>query len=323
MNKIFLLLTFYLSILFIQSCKNDSNTITENTAKELSFEQAKEELPLYASFLTHFKERGYTFWDFHTYIQADKSNLPEKLMLIRHDVHHRDIASAYRAKVLEENIIGKNSATYYVMLDFYPETLEKNYSDKRADYLAHMQYLRNENVDVQAHTSPWDDYLAEFPETWWIDLPKDSLLLLKNKYYSITNDGMYYHIHAIENDTLNMAHVLEVLPKQIAKYNTMWEKELGLKVETVAAHGSSTAINHIIGNVLILNTEKVRKANLFILETNSPEVFLKLKFIHDNNRPLWIENPQDIEDGRYELLMHPQVWENPQKYRDLYWPKSE
>ena len=316
-NKFFYLFLF---TLFIFSCKNESKQINNSDFIELSYEQAELELPLYANFLKHFKERGYTFWDFHTYIQADKSALPEKLIVIRHDVHHRDIPSAYRAKVLEENIIG-TTGTYYVMLDFYPETLEKNYADKRADYLAVIQYLKNENVDVQPHTSPWDDYLAEFPETWWINLPKDSLMLLKNQFYTITKDELYYSIEIKGNDTLNINHVLSVLPNQIRKYNEMWKKETGLKVETVAVHGSSTPINHVINNVPIINVENVRKANLFVLETSSPEVFQKIKFIHDNNRPLWIENPQEIEDGQYELLMHPQVWENPQEYRDLYWKK--
>jgi hypothetical protein len=287
----------------------------------MSYEQASSELPLYANFLNHFKDRGYTFWDFHTYILADKSALPEKLIVLRHDVHHRDIPSAYRAKVIEEHIIGNNTATYYVMLDFYPETQEKGYQDKRDDYLTFMQYLKFESIDVQPHTSPWDDYLAEFPNTWWINLPEESLLVLKNEYYSVTKDNMYYTIEAKGTDTLNMAHILSVLPDQIRKYNEMWENELGLKVETVAAHGSSTPINHVINNVPILNVEEIRTAGLFVLETSSPEVFQKIKFIHDNNRPLWIENPQDIEDGQYELLMHPQVWENPQEYRDLYWKK--
>ncbi|MBN2238100.1 MAG: hypothetical protein JW729_11105 [Bacteroidales bacterium] len=311
------------SVLVIYSCQNESNKPAKDDFQEISFEQAQEELPLYANFLQHFKDRGYTFWDFHTYIQADKSALPEKLIVLRHDVHHRDIPSAYRAKVLEENIIGFQSATYYVMLDFYPETLEKDYDDKRADYLNFMHYLKSEAVDVQPHTSPWDDYLAAYPHTWWIDLSEDSLKAIKNTYYSITQNTEFYQITPKSIDTLGINHVLSVLPGLIESYNIMWENELGLKVETVAAHGSSTPINHVINNVPLLNVEQVRNVNLFVLETSSPEVFQKIKFIHDNNRPLWIENPEQIEDGQYELLMHPQVWENPQEYRDLYWPKSK
>jgi len=44
-----------------------------------------------------------------------------------------------------------------------------------------------------------------------------------------------------------------------------------------------------------------------------------LIFLSDNNRPLWMENPDSIPTGRYQLLMHPDVWENPQAYRDKYW----
>ena len=319
-KKILLLLTIYLSIFLIQSCKNESNTEKENATPELSFEQAKAELPLYANFLTNFKQRGYTFWDFHEYVLADKSALPEKLIVLRHDVHHRDIPSAYRAKVLEDNIIGK-TATYYVMLDYYPETLEKNYADKRKDYLQIMHYLKDKHVDVQPHVSPWDDYLAAYPNTWWKNLSIDSLRYYKANNYNITKDSLYYQITPKGIDILGIQKVLEKLPLLVENYNKAWEKELGLKVETYAAHGSHTAINHVIGNVVILNTEKLRKANYFALETSSPEVFQKIKFLSDNNRPLWIENPQEIEDGQYELLMHPQVWENPQEYRDLYWKK--
>jgi hypothetical protein len=311
------LLIISASVLLFSSCKNKSD---KERFQEMSFEQAKAELPLYANFLTNFKARGYAFWDFHTYIHADKSALPEKLLVIRHDVHHRDIPSAYRAKVIEDHILGK-TATYFVMLDYYPETLEKDYADKRKDYLKIMHYLKDKQVDVQPHVSPWDDYLAAYPKTWWKNLSIDSLRYYKSNYYTITKDSLYYHITPKGLDILDVNKVLNVLPQLVEKYNIAWENELGLKVESYAAHGSHTAINHVIGNVVILNTEKLRKLNYFALETSSPEVFQKIKFLSDNNRPLWIENPQDIEDGQYELLMHPQVWENPQDYRDKYWKK--
>ena len=78
-------------------------------------------LPAYYEFVTSLQERGFVFMDFGTFWQADKESLPEKLIVVRHDVHERDIGGAYCMAAIERALLPARSATYFVMLGFPPE----------------------------------------------------------------------------------------------------------------------------------------------------------------------------------------------------------
>jgi len=272
-------------------------------------------LPLYRNFLQHFVNRGYEFWSFSKYWNSDKNNLPEKLLVIRHDIHHRDIKLTYAAYLLENELLSDDCATYYILLDFPSEMEYDNYSEMKADYLYILNYLSNNYVDVQPHISIWDEYIYNY-NPWWANYSKEKLMELKNQYYTIQHDN-YYKINIIDKDTLDISDVNNKIIGLLEDYNQRWFNYIGQNVKHYANHGSSSAINHVINNNIIINQEFVRKSELFEFETSSFEINEYLTYLGDNYRPLWIENPQNIEDGRYHLLMHPYVWEDPQSYRDL------
>ena len=75
-------------------------------------------LPAYYDFVKSLKANGFTFMDFATYWKADKTSLPEKLLVMRHDIHARDIDLAYSMRKVEQALLPEASATYFVMLGF-------------------------------------------------------------------------------------------------------------------------------------------------------------------------------------------------------------
>lgn len=296
----------------ITSC--DESGIDE-IKEDLTLDEARIMLPLYDNFLRYFLDRGYEFWSFSKYWDEDKKNLPEKLMVIRHDVHHRDIKYAYAAYLIEKSLLTDDCATYYVMIDFPPEMQKDNYLELKQDYLSFMTYLKERSVDIQPHISIWDEYIYKY-NPWWREKSEEELVELKDEYYQIEYDN-YYTINSIRTDSFHIFDLNDKVLSLLEDHQDRWFNYTGIQVKNHCSHGSSTAMNHVINNVVIMNQGFVRNSGLFDFETSSYEIRTNLNFLSDNNRPFWIEYPQDIEDGRYHLLMHPAVWEDPQSYRDL------
>ncbi len=313
MNIKFLSYIIIISLFFtLTSCKKDKTIEPE----KISYSKAAAELPYYDNFIRYFKSKGYTFYSFHQYLQINTSDLPDKLIVIRHDVHHRDIENSYYMALIENELIGNKAATYFVMLNFPLEKKYDNYSQLKNDYLELINYLKNQGYDVQPHISPWDEYIEQY-SPWWQNINLDKLKNIVKQHYSYKITDNYYEIIYKSTDTLNFKQAEIAMPEVISNYNTVWYNETGLKVETFAAHGSESAINHAFSNVIMINLQNVREQNLFKIETSSPEIQRLLYFLSDNDRPTWIEHPEEIEqNGHFQLLAHPEVWKNPQEYRN-------
>ena len=313
--KNILIISLYLVIIALLGCKKDE---TIKKSIELTYSKAKEELPIYYNFLKYFKDSGYTFMDFHDFWQADKSNLPEKLMVIRHDVHYRDIYFAYYTYIIESNLIGDNIASYYVLLNFPLEVNESNYDKLKTDYLDIINYLKDKGVDVQPHISPVDLYITS-KNPWWKNLSIDELIQIKNQNYSIEYaDNIVISITG--SDTLHIVNINDNLIPLITDYNAEWKTQTGLTVESYCGHGTPTAFHRsVLSNFRLLDQQCIRNAGLCSFSTDDHSILEYLDYLSDNHRPLWLENPQQIESGAYELIMHPYNWNNPQSYRDEYW----
>jgi len=103
-------------------------------------------LPAYYDFLQSLKASGYVFMDFATYWDADKTSLPEKLLVVRHDVHARDIAAAYSMRRIEQALLPEAAATYFVMLGFPPEMHNSGLQQRYVDVVS---WLSEQGIDVQ------------------------------------------------------------------------------------------------------------------------------------------------------------------------------
>jgi hypothetical protein len=115
-------------------------------------------LPRYYNFLTAMKESGYTFFDFRTYISTDTALLPQKLIVVRHDIHYRDIKWAYYAFQIEQIVIGARHSTFYIMLNDSIELALYGYEVQNL-YMNLIHHLDSNGVDIQPHISPVDLYI--------------------------------------------------------------------------------------------------------------------------------------------------------------------
>ena len=78
----------------------------------------------YEEYLKFLKEKGYIVCDFKEFEKKYNNNLelPEKIIVLRHDIHRRDISCAYKMIELEQKYFGKNVATYFVQWNFIGST---------------------------------------------------------------------------------------------------------------------------------------------------------------------------------------------------------
>lgn len=306
---------FWICILLLGCNENTTQkVIPEAVDKNLDLMRAKNELPTYYNFLSYFVKKGYAFYDFSHWWNCNKDTLPEKYMVIRHDVHHRDIYNSYLTYIIEHVLIGDKCATYYIMLDNPSEMSEKNYSSKRLDYLEIIQFLKRKGVDVQPHISPADMYL-EAKHPWWDSLTDNELKPLFDTNYKYITDSQGTSLLFTGYDTLQIKDIENQLAIILRNYNKMWSKSTGLIVNSYCGHGSEAPMHHILSNYHMLDLKALYNADIYKFETENTRVLNFLKVIHDNERPCWMEKPELISDDIYELLVHPYVWNSYEKDR--------
>jgi len=293
-------------MLIIYGCTNGP-VVSKYDAEYIDFDTAKDEIPLYFDLISIAKEKGYVFWSFRKYWESDKSNLPEKLMVIRHDVHHADIYDAYCAHTIERELLGHDVATYYVMLDNPEEMLQSDYADKRINYLNLMRFLKSEEVDLQPHISPISMYVIS-EEPFWKDYSKEVLQEMFESNYEIQHyfDGI--EISVMYNDVLNLFDFNEKYPLLFESYKEVWIEEIGLDINSIAAHGSALPINQVINNAVLLDQRMLINLHLYDFDAYNTVIFNYLQYLSDNYLPEWMYDPEIIEDNRYQFLMHPRLW---------------
>lgn len=268
-------------------------------------------MPFYYDFITTMKKQGYVFWNFEKFHTADKSKLPEKLIVIRHDIHGRDIEGGIKADLIEKNLIGKRVATYFVQYDDPTEMTD--FGLQRA-YLNFINYLKRDTVDVQPHISINDLYL-NYDAPSWRNKDVTELKALFNEYYEIkvvkdsTVNGTYI-IAKKTNDTMKLKLMNTRIIEVLKIYNAKWEKATGLKARYYASHGSHSPINAVLNNAVILDQFSLLHSGTYLFDTYNTSIAKYLTYLSDNSIPNWIGNPTEVKPGRYQLLMHPWVWEN-------------
>ena len=115
----------------------------------------------YENLLSFYKENNFVVSNFKDLHNKYKNNeeLPSKFVLLRHDVHLRDIPNAYKMIELEEKYYGKNISTFFVQWNFIGATeYEEDYEKKGApEYEKFIIYCLDHNIDVQPHYSLFCD----------------------------------------------------------------------------------------------------------------------------------------------------------------------
>ena len=272
--------------------------------------KAKFGIPVYYNFIETLKKEGFVFWDFDRYYKSDKTKLPEKLIVIRHDIHGRDIEGGYKANKVEKYFIGSRAATYFVQ---YDDPNESTDSYLQQQYLTFISKINQDTVDVQPHISANDLYLAANNPFWkYKDISE--LKELYEKYYEVkkTNDGKGLGTELVVKgvDTLHIKEMNTKLVDILKAYNAKWEKATGLKAKYYASHGSKVNINMVINNAVVLDQHSLLRSGAYDFDTYNSSIAEHLTYLSDNSLPTWIGRPIEVKPGRYQFLMHPWVWEN-------------
>lgn len=274
-------------------------------------------MPYYYDFIATLKKEGFVFWDFDKFYTADKSKLPEKLIVIRHDIHGRDISGGAKANQIEKNLIGKRAATYFVQ---WADPTELTDTGLQQAYLAFINLLKSDTLDIQPHISALDLYLY-YNAPSWRDKDVTALTSLFNKYYDIKviNDssGIGTRIIAKNVDTMNLKGMNTQLIESLKIYNSKWETATGLKAKYYAQHGSHIAMNYVLNNSVIMDQLSMLNSGTYLFDTYNTWIANYLTYLSDNNIPSWIGNPTEVKPGRYQLLMHPWVWDTYQKSQSI------
>jgi hypothetical protein len=295
------------------SCDKTADATNINKPKQKVDEvalKAKFGIPVYFNFIETLKKEGFVFWDFDKFYRSDKSKLPEKLIVIRHDIHSRDIEGGYNANKVEKYFIGSRAATYFVM---YNDPTEINDSWLQQEYLIFINQLKQDSLDIQPHISVNDLYIAS-NSPFWKYMDVNQLKDLFAKYYEIkkTSDSKGSGTKIITKgiDTLHLKKMNAKIIEILKAYNVKWEKATGLKAKYYASHGSKVNINAVLNNSVILDQLALIRSGVYEFDTYNSWVAEYLTYLSDNNIPTWIGRPSEVKPGRYQLLMHPWVWEN-------------
>lgn len=263
-------------------------------------------LPRYYNFLKTMKEAGYTFIDFRTYMRTDTSRLPRKLIVIRHDIHYRDISYAYFAFQIEQIVIGLRHSTYYVMLND-PLELKVINPAMKSQYMKLVHLLDSNEIDIQPHISPIDMYISN-NHPYWEKFSVDSLTRMFNHNYRWDINKTGRNLIVTGKDVFNINDINKSLIPLLLKYNEEWTYETDHDVQGYASHGSGTAMNHILNNAYILDQLALLRIGLYKYDTYNSKIFNVLTYLSDNYLPSWMRDPGTIPPGRYQFLMHPYQW---------------
>jgi hypothetical protein len=268
--------------------------------------------PSYYDFIHALRAEGFVFWNFEKYWASDKSKLPEKLIVLRHDVHKRDIINAYGFANIEATLLSPQCSTYFVMLDFPPEMALSDYPQFRALYLKVIHDLHGKGFDVQPHISPVDMYLAANHPAWASYTVATLQNLFDINYQQIWGTNATTVIPT-QKDVFDLTLINQTIATQLRKYNLIWRRDTGLAVKSYSAHGTNTPMNSALNNSIILDQLALLNTGLYQFDAYNSRIQVKLTYLTDNYLADWMSRPQLIPPGRYQLLAHPYLWDSTAK----------
>lgn len=263
-------------------------------------------LKYYCKLLEFLVKNKYTCLNFSMYHKY-KNNLNNKIVLLRHDIHLRDVENAYKMIEIEKKILGKCLSTFFVQWDLCGfSNYEKEYEKKHQHlYEKFILYCIDNNIDVQPHISPIHYYASKFkPE--WLNMSIFQIETIFKENYIHSTDCL--NIEIIKKDILNIKHLIKEIEKYVEEYTKKWKKKFNITVEGYAAHGCSINLSRVIHNGIILNLDSIYKKSNIMYEVYSKNLRDTFNFYSDGSIPKWIFSPELIYHDKIIILCHPFVW---------------
>tara|TARA_B110000003_G_scaffold2610_1_gene2683 strand:+ start:119 stop:1399 length:1281 start_codon:yes stop_codon:yes gene_type:complete len=296
----------------IYNAKNEILSFTTQTPvycqQEQLFSRAIEQMPYYYNFIKSLKENGYQFKNFN-YLVSNNFSCEDNTIVMRHDVHHRDINKARYMMIIEKELLDVESSTYFVMYNFPPEYSYNNYQQDYINFIQDCSFL---GFDVQPHISINDLIQSSgFSEYW--NNPIDTLMGYFNNNYFLYNNGLNYDLNVIKNDVFSIDSVVNHAKNLLLEYNLLWQSTTGLNVDGYASHGSSTPMNKVLNNAYILDLVELESSGIYNYDTYNTKIFNELKYYSDGYSASWMSNYQLVTHSKIQMLVHPNVWDNSSK----------
>jgi hypothetical protein len=293
----------------------------------------------YEKYLKFLKENNYVVCNFKDMEDKykDNSELPEKFIVLRHDVHWRDIRISYKMIELEHKYFNKNVATYFVQWNFIgSSTYENNFENKgKADYEKFIFYCIENDIHVAPHISVFcNSYLNLYNR----QKENDKLSFLKENYsinfkdpsgsnilQSSVNE-MNFNIFPIskknniciscEKKTTkdSMNELIEDIQVYFKNYKKDWEERFKIDAKIFSAHGDGIILTKKLNPNYFGSLQKFEDT---MLNANSPNKYIgltskyKLDYRSDNSlKKDYINKTFYRKDKtQAQVLVHPYVWD--------------
>ena len=296
----------------------------------------------YNNLLEYYYNNNFVVCNFDEFDKKYKNNLdlPEKIVLLRHDIHHRDIQNAYKMNNLEKKIFGKNVATYFVQWNFigstdYEEEKERNYTK---DYKEFINYCLKNKIHVQPHLSLYchsfkklynrNNNNKKFLNSYCYCYINDNKNIINTTFLDDSiNEMNYVFYDVIEPNNISIDikcdkefasdfnNFIDNIEKYIVNYIKLWKKEFNIIPTHFSAHGDGIELTkmlnpNVVGCLNVIE-KHIKNANSASIYVNSCSNF-KLHYKCDNSlkKNNIINSLYHDNNNQYELLVHPYVWSN-------------
>ena len=291
----------------------------------------------YIKLLLYYKKNNFEVINLTNFIEKySNKSIPDKIVLLRHDIHLRDIENAYKMIEIENNIFNNNVATYFVQWNFigstdYEEKYEK-YNNKK--YEEFIFFCIKNKIDVLPHLSLYCntfknlynrnnkninflDNLIEFKlDTNKInnqsDINKQDFLISKYSINNCCNFNVCCNTdckNLIKNDLCIFINDIKLYLK---KYKDNWYKKFNFYPKYYSNHGDGMELTKKINPNFFAAISDLEKD---MINVNSINIFLgniskyKLYYKSDNSCNIDIINKDLFNDkNKFQLLIHPYVW---------------
>ena len=297
----------------------------------------------YKNLLQFYKKNNFEISNFRDFHNKYKNNidLPSKFILLRHDIHLRDIPNAYKMIELENKYYGKNISTYFVQWYFigtnlYEENCEKKGVNKYEKFIF---YCLKNNIDVQPHYSLFSKSYKSLYERMDNNINfihnNDISLYVKStshKFKSVIiitdsiNKQTNYKEIDLEKDNIYIDCELVDIKNEINKllnnvknnlinYITQWKNKFSFNPECYSCHGDGIKLTHKLNPNILSSSNELEN---ILVNANSYKTYLgnssvyKLKYKSDNtvDKDLINKSLYHSNNDQYQLLIHPFIWSN-------------
>jgi len=279
----------------------------------------------YENFLRQISQDGYVVWDFKTFVDSDKNDLPEKLAVLRHDIHHRDIIGGYRMAEIENEVLG-NCGTSFVQYGFRPVKLPEREVEMREDWqIDYADYIRKGleiGIDMQPHISPYS-MCYDGSESFFAQKSGGLFTELFDANYERNyardehGDRLARELSLVGKDVLGLFSAIEVVKDEIVRYAEKWRDKFGVDPQGYSAHGESSINKIIVYDAnSFLDDIRLVESGIYGYTSNAMSVCNHLGYISDNydddesiktfGRKFSETDPR--KGKRFQVLIHPAKW---------------